>query len=93
MQAPEPSCVPVVIEGVTLRKEKKRAFVIGKGVALIINRSAARIIEGFDGVKSLGEIMEKLKHDYPNTDEKIIERDVLDLALKLSDSKVVRFEK
>ncbi len=75
--------------GVTLRRQRNRGFLIGKGIVFLLNSSALRIIEQCDGKNSIQEVLDNLRNSFVFKENYDFQSEVVNFIRKLIDANVI----
>lgn len=85
--------IPIFPTGVTLRKQRNRGFLIGKGIVFLLNASAVRILEQCDGKNSIQDILGNLKNTFVFRENYDLQSEVTEFIRKLIDANVILAKK
>lgn len=89
MDSDDINVIPLISSEVSLRKQKGRGFLIGRGIVFLLNPSAVAILESCDGRRSIREILENLKGHFAVKEGDDIQSQVVNFIKGLAETHVI----
>ena len=89
MKKDETNIVPIIPPEVSLRRQKGRGFLIGRGVVFLLNSSAVTILELCDGKKSIRDILTNLRGYFISKQSDDIQSQVVTFIKGLAETHVI----
>lgn len=85
--------IPLVPEGVILKRQKNRGFLIGKGIVFLLNSSALGILEQCDGKNSVQDVINNVRNSFVFKESYDPGTEIISFIRKLIDAGVITSKK